>query len=232
MDVNPLSPGDYLTQLAAELTVSVLQAVGRKIREKVEGTPSEQALIRCYHAGAVALLPPDTPGGEILRPLLRDYFTLPQVSVELAQLVRGNSPDPDRLIEAWEDETHGRDLPPFDFKTGLAACIETFLRAAEQESALQDTIQTAQARDAVAELRTISANTTAIAKLVEAALKSIGYHSGDITADGNMTAENIVTGTQININLPSKPEDPCVPLLTRYLTAAQTGHRITSGDNG
>ncbi len=189
---------NYITTVAAELTVGVLGALGKRLRDSIEGTPREQALRRCYQAATAALLPPEEAPSEVYRPLLQEFLAEPSVRVELAQLVRGNSPDQTRLVEAFADTVFGLDLPPFDFPARLAAAVEAFLQVAEQEPELAELIQTAQLRDATATLRQMATDLQAIRQAVEQA-RPAGH--GNIKANDITTYGDIVTGIQHIVNV-------------------------------
>ncbi len=175
---------EYLAGLAAELTLRVLDALGRRLRESIQGTPREQALVRCYQAGSAALLPEDDPDRENYLPILQDFFDQPAAQAELAKLVRGREPDQETLAEAFEEAIHGRDLPPFDFRARLAAFVEAFLQAVELEPELADTVQVAQLRDATRSLRNLVQDVNAIRRVVE---QTSGTY-----------AQDIVIGVQVN----------------------------------
>jgi formylglycine-generating enzyme required for sulfatase activity len=183
---------EYMAGLAAELTLRVLDALGRRLREAIQGTPREQALVRCYQAGSAALLPEDDPVRETYLPILRDFFDQPAVQAELARLVRGREPDQEILIEAFEDAGyHAEDLPLFDFPARLAAFVEAFLQAVELEPELADTVQVAQLRDATQSLRDLVIDVSAIRRALEQA------GSGSVPAR-DIQARDIVTGVQVN----------------------------------
>ena len=92
---------EYLASMAADLTLRVLNSVGRRLRETIKDTPRLQALVRCYQAGAAAMLPENDPVREIYHPILRDFFAQPAVDAELAKLIKGRQPDQETLAEAF-----------------------------------------------------------------------------------------------------------------------------------
>jgi formylglycine-generating enzyme required for sulfatase activity len=183
---------EYMAGLAAELTLRVLDALGRRLREAIQGTPREQALVRCYQAGSAALLPEGDPAREAYLPILKDFFNQPAVQAELAKLVRGREPDQEILTEAFQDAGYEfEDLPPFDFRARLAAFVEAFLQAVELEPELAGTVQVAQLRDATQSLRDLVTDVSAIRRALEHA------GSGSVTAR-DIQARDIVTGVQVN----------------------------------
>jgi formylglycine-generating enzyme required for sulfatase activity len=207
-------PSGYLAELAADLTMRVMEALGRRMRETLQGTPAEQALLRCYQAGSAALLPEDDPHRAAYLPVLREFFDQPAAQAELAKLVRGREPDQATLADAFAEVVEGRDLPPFDFRARLAAFVEAFLQAVELEPDLADTIQVAQLRDATQSLRAMVTDLGAIRQALE--------HAGSrsVSSQGNIhTGGDIVTGTQINIygQVPQPVSDPHADLEGKYL---------------
>lgn len=157
MKIDPSSfATEYTGGIAVELTVGVLRAVGQRLRDWIQGTPREQALIRCYQAASTALLPQGHPAQEAYLSVVREFLAQPAVEAEMAKLVKGRTPDVDTLADAFEEAQHvTEELPPFDFRARLAASVEAFLDAAESEPDLHDTIQTAQLRDAVTHLESL-----------------------------------------------------------------------------
>jgi formylglycine-generating enzyme required for sulfatase activity len=208
---------EYMAGLAAELTLRVLDSLGRRLGEAIRGTPRQQALARCYQAGAAALLPEDDPLRAASLPVLQAVFARSDAQAELAKLVKGREPDRETLAEAFDEASEGRSLPEFDFPARLAAFVEAFLQAAEQEPELASTIQTAQLRDATASLRALATDVGAIRRAVEQA----GSGRGDVVAKGDIHARDIVTGTQINVyGQPAvPPPDPCAEIERKYLRA-------------
>jgi formylglycine-generating enzyme required for sulfatase activity len=213
---------EYMAGLAAELTLRVLDALGRRLRGAIQGTPRERALVRCYQAGSAALLPEDDPAREAYLPILKDFFNQPAVQAELAKLVRGREPDQETLAEAFEDTVYDRqDLPPFDFPARLAAFVEAFLQAVELEPELADTVQVAQLRDATQNLRDLVTDVSAIRRALEQAGSRVA--SGDVSATGDIQARDIITGKQINIYAvpATSPPDPYADLERKYLRSLQ-----------
>ncbi len=187
------SPAGYLAGLATRVTPSVLDTLGGRLRQAIEGTPRQQALERCYQAALAALLPAHDPHRESYQPLLEAFVRSEAVIAELAKLVRGRAPDQETLMESLAELTEGHDLPLFDVSARLAASVEAFLQVVEQEPALAETIQTAHLRDATQSLRTMATDVSAIRQAVAVARPG----TGDVTTGRDMAAGNIVTGTQI-----------------------------------
>jgi energy-coupling factor transporter ATP-binding protein EcfA2 len=219
---------EYMAGLAAELTLRVLDALGRRLREAIQGTPRERALVRCYQAGSAALLPEDDPAREAYLPILKDFFNQPAVQAELAKLVRGREPDQEILIEAFEDAGyHAEDLPPFDFPARLAAFVEAFLQAVELEPELADTVQVAQLRDATQSLRDLVTDVSAIRRALEQAGSRVA--SGDVSATGDIQARDIITGIQQNFTLifqiPFTPPPDLEALRSDYLAYLRNSYQ-------
>ena len=95
---------EYLANLTADLTVRVLDATRRGIREALSGTEGERALRRCIQAGLVALLAKaavDAPDDAVLlRDIFSDFFEDRLVALEISKLLRGRSLDRDELADA------------------------------------------------------------------------------------------------------------------------------------
>lgn len=218
---DPITAG-FAANVASALTMATLGLTRKSLRQAILGTPKEEALRRCYQAAAEALLPQSDPLRPVYAAPLRDFLNEQLSSAEFAKLIRGQEPDLDTLVEAFEDEMAGQELPPFDFQTRIAEFVQTFLLAAEQETALAETIRTAQLREATRSLRDLAGNVEAILQ----ALQTTGY--GNVTAQGDVRVEqDLVTGIKIgalNIHLrdESAPADPCADLGPKYLRALRT----------
>jgi NACHT N-terminal Helical domain 2 len=171
--LDPIITG-YLSDLAANVTASILGVLGSRLRQAIEATPHQKALAHCYQAALAAWFPPDDPLSKTYLPLLKAFLDEPAVTAEFAKLVRGHAPDQQILVENFADITEGRGLPPFDFPARLGAGIEAFLQVAEQEPELAETIQTAQLRDATQALRAVATDISAIRQAVEVARASRG----------------------------------------------------------
>jgi formylglycine-generating enzyme required for sulfatase activity len=190
---DPILTG-YLAEVAADLTVKILGAVGKSLRQSIALTPRQQALARCYQAALAAWLPADDPLSKTYQPYLQEFLDEQAVTAEFAKLVRGRAPDQQALADSFTDFTQEHNLPPFDFSARLGAGIEAFLQAAEREPELAETIQTAQLRDATQILRAMATDVNAIRQAVEA----VRPGTGDVTASRDIRATNLVTGTQVN----------------------------------
>ena len=190
---DPIITG-YLAEVAADLTVKILGAVGNRLRQSLALTPRQQALARCYQAALGAWLPADDPLSKTYQPYLQAFLDEQAVTTEFAKLVRGRAPDQQALADSFADFTQEHNLPPFDFSARLGAGIEAFLQAAEREPELAETIQTAQLRDATQLLRAMATDVNAIRQAVEA----VRPGTGDVTASGDIHATNLVTGAQVN----------------------------------
>ncbi len=158
---------EYLANVAADLTMRVLGCLGRRTRDKILGTPREQALRRCFHAATIAMLPPDDPARPQYEKLLCEFFASPVAARQLANLVRGRRPNQRALRIAFGELVRGRDLPPYDFATRLSQGVEAFLQAADLEPDLKDTIQTTLMRDQLASQHTMALDLHAIREALE-----------------------------------------------------------------
>ncbi len=117
---------DFLANLTADLSVKVLEAAGRRLRETLGGTEEQQALRRCVEAGIVTLIAEATASEPeqitLLRDIFGDFFDEPLVASELSKLLRGRSPDRDDLADLFEQAGYDADtLPGLDFAAGIAA---------------------------------------------------------------------------------------------------------------
>ncbi len=190
--LDPITTG-YLADVAANVTASLLDFLGGRLRQSIEATPRQKALERCYQAALAAWLPADDPLSKPYQPVLKAFVDERAVIAEFAKLVRGRAPDQETLVESFADVTEGRGLPPFDFSARLGAGVEAFLQVAEQEPELAETIQTAQLRDTTQVLRSVATDVNAIRQAMEVARPS----TGDVTAR-DIHTRNLITGTQIN----------------------------------
>jgi formylglycine-generating enzyme required for sulfatase activity len=190
---DPILTG-YLAEVAADLTVKILGAVGNRLRQSFALTSRQQALARCYQAALSAWLPADEPLSKTYQPYLPAFLDEQAVTTEFAKLVRGRAPDQQALSDSFADFTQEHNLPPFDFLARLGVGVEAFLQVAEREPELAETIQTAQLRDATQILRAMATDVNAICQAVEA----VRPGSGDVAASRDIHATNLVTGTQVN----------------------------------
>ncbi len=182
----------YLANLANELTMGVIKALTRKAKQQFESPPHRQALVRCYQAGSVALLPPDDPTRETMQPILQRFFAQAGVQKELSVLARGRGLDQEVLVDLFEAFTEGTPRPDFDFEARLADFTEAFLQAAAREEALVEVIKIDQLRRANASLLAMVGDLAAIRRAVE----RVSPSSGSVSAARDITATNIVTGVQ------------------------------------
>jgi hypothetical protein len=196
--------GDFLANLAAELSALVVEAWARRIGEQIHGTPREQALRRCLDAGLVAFLrraQTDAPAYVELLQTTDTFFQRADVVKELSRLLRGQRLDVDELHFLFTRAGYpGTDL--FDFSAAMTDFETIFLLQATEEETLRETIQAAQLlqqtrllADQVGLLREI------LAVLHQIALRDIA----GIAAD-TITATNVVSGVQNVYQL--KPEKP------------------------
>ena len=199
-----LDPTSYFANLGSDLTLTILERLGRKASQFAHGTPQYQALKRCYAAAEAALLPPDDSLFDTFQPILQTVLADPIVAAELSKLAKGRQPDRLTIIEQFEEAIYDRDLPDFDFSSRINAAIAAFLAVAEQEADLQGTIQTAAQRDLAAAMERLPAELeTMIRRLVQEIRQDSG---GDL-----------VTGRKGN----GPPLDPCPELQAKYLAALQ-----------
>jgi hypothetical protein len=124
--------------------------------------------------------------------LLEAFISEPAVIAELAKLVRGRTPDLDTLVESFAEVTAGHTLPPMDVTARLAASVEAFVQVAEQEAELATIMQTAHLREATQSLRDLACDVQAIRQ----AVALVTSRTGDVTATRDITAHNLVTGSQ------------------------------------
>ena len=142
--------------------------------------------------GVGRLAPVAEPLRQSCWPVLETFVGEQAVIAELARLVRGRAPDLEMLDDSFAECTAGYGLPPFPIP--WAAGIEAFLHAADQEPALAACIPMAQLRDAAQRLRAGGTNDEGSDQTAALARAS----TGEITANGDITADNLITGTQIN----------------------------------
>jgi formylglycine-generating enzyme required for sulfatase activity len=134
-----------LTSIATDLAKQVVNGLGRATRDRILGTPAEQALERCIETGVVALTTYSTGVAsnqeDELRVVLERFFHKPVVGEQIASLLRGRSLDRERLADLFaEADTAGR-FPGLRFDDALDAFAAGFLAAADGEKELQGIIQ-------------------------------------------------------------------------------------------
>ena len=98
----------------------MINALPRKAKDQFESPPYREALVRCYQAATIALLPADKTAAEALRPGLQTFFARADVQKELGALVRGRELDREQLAELFAESTATQPLPGFDFEAHLA----------------------------------------------------------------------------------------------------------------
>ena len=188
---------EYLANLTADLTVRVVEATHRRMREALSGTEGEQAMRRCIQAGLVALLAKATVDAPedamLLQDIFTDFFKDPLVALEISKLLRGRSLDREGLAELFEQAGYdARTLPGLEFGAGLAAFEAAFAEAAVAEPALRGLIQTDHLMEQTRLQGALLAEVRELVSLLrEARPGSVGVQAGQITA------ENVVSGMQI-----------------------------------
>ncbi len=223
---------DFLANLTADLSVKVLEAAGRRLRETLGGTEEQQALHRCVEAGIVTLIA-EAAASEpeqitLLRDIFGDFFAEPSVAYELSKLLRGRSPDRDDLADLFEQAGYDADtLPGLDFAAGIAAFETAFVQAAIAEPALRELVRTghlvAQTQVQGELLITVRELLAFLQQARVAQADSIGIRAGRISA------ENVVNGVQIvhQWGGGAGPRDPA-PLHEAYLSYLyQTAGRLS-----
>ncbi len=139
---------DYLANLTADLSVQVLNALGRRLRTALQGAEGEQALRRSVRAGLAAMLAlaSHVPAEEmdLLQDIFTQFFEEQEVAREIAGLLRGKPLDRYEMHYLFKEAGFDPEtLPGIDFDAGLDAFRGAFLLAATEDLALQNTLSTA-----------------------------------------------------------------------------------------
>lgn len=212
---------DYLANLAAGLTASMLESAGRRAREGLAGSEQEQALRRCVQLAITATLatastatPEET---DLLEDIWGTFFREPDVGRELAMILRGGTVDVDELAYLFAQCGYDAASLPGPGFTGSVQVFEpAFLAAAAEEPALQGIIQTNQLLEQTRLLREQLATIRELAAAMrDAQVGRVGIRAGQITAT------NVVNGTQVIYEwsgggLPL-PDEEVAPLRRAYL---------------
>ncbi len=145
----------FLSSLTAGLAQGVVSSLARATRQKIAGSPAQEALERSLHAGIVALAAQATtaqPGEEEdLAAIFEDFFHRPAVWVQVSGLLSARPLDRDPLREAFADAGYDEaTLPDLDFDAGLDAFTAAFQIVADGEKELQGIIQIGQLRQQAA----------------------------------------------------------------------------------
>ncbi|MCA9949835.1 MAG: hypothetical protein KDE48_09325, partial [Anaerolineales bacterium] len=116
----------YLTSLATTLSKSLLPALTSRMQKALRGTAQDQALARALAAGIIALLAvaSEAEPDEIdhLDGIFRRFFAEPDVTREIAQILRGHGLDMDEMRELFAEAGYDEEtLPKLDFETGMNA---------------------------------------------------------------------------------------------------------------
>jgi hypothetical protein len=192
-----------LAELTAGLTAEIIKSLGGKLREKISGTPKEQAIERCICIGLTALAataPADSKDErQHLETIFGRFFQDEKVGREIGVLLRGKPLRQKKLQTLFA--ASGRDaatLPGVNFDQAMAAFATAFQLAATDEPELQGTIKTNQAltqtglqREMLKTLRGL------VAFLQKARLNSVRIKNGEVSAQPQSGRKRIAYQTQL-----------------------------------
>ena len=190
--------GDYLSNLAAELSAHVLAAIPGWLQTAWRGDETDTAVRRCLDAGLAAFMrraKADAPAyAELWDVVFPHFFADEQVAGQVARLLEGQRLNGRALQFMAASAGYQADrFPALDFDAALQEFEGAFLTRATHETTLQGIIQAnqlLQQTQLLAETKAMLARTVDL--LEQIALKDIVGISAD-----TITATNVVSGTQI-----------------------------------
>jgi hypothetical protein len=151
---------NFLANVTATLTNQIIDYLQTRLPEKIKGAPKAQAIQRCVRDGITTILAQAATSVEMKTDLLTTIFTKffnqADTGREIAKLLRRGDWDLAELVDLFA--ASGYDpvtLPGLKIEAALEAFKNAFLDAASDESELQTTLQTGQARQQTAILHTI-----------------------------------------------------------------------------
>lgn len=200
--------GDYLTNLAAELSAHVLAAVPAWARAAWQGDETDHAVRRCLDAGIAAFVrraTADAPSYvELWDLIFPRFFHDEQVAGQVVRLLEGQRLNHRALqFMAANAGYQPERFPELDFDAAMREFEGAFLARAIYEPALQGTVQASQ----LLQQTELLTETLAMLKCIAILLQEVTLKDFvGITAD-TITATNVVSGTQIIYSLAPPPQD-------------------------
>ncbi|MBK8989793.1 MAG: SUMF1/EgtB/PvdO family nonheme iron enzyme [Chloroflexi bacterium] len=197
--MTPLTPllGDYLSNLAAELSAHVLAAIPAWLQTTWRGDETDTAVRRCLDAGIAAFMrraKADAPAyAELWDVVFPHFFADEQVAGQVVLLLDGRRLNGRALQFMAASAGYQPDrFPALDFDAALQEFEGAFLTRATHETALQGIIQ---ANQLLQQTQLLAETKAMLARMVELleqiALKDIVGISAD-----TITATNVVSGVQ------------------------------------
>ncbi|MCA9873664.1 MAG: SUMF1/EgtB/PvdO family nonheme iron enzyme [Anaerolineales bacterium] len=209
--MTPLTPllGDYLSNLAAELSAHVLAAIPAWLQTAWRGDETDTAVRRCLDAGIAAFIrraKADAPVyAELWDIVFPHFFADEQVAGQVVLLLDGRRLNGRALqFMAANAGYQPERFPALDFEAALQEFEGAFLTRATHETALQGIIQ---ANQLLQQTQLLAETKDMLARMVDLlaqiALKDIVGISAD-----TITATNVVSGTQIIYQLAPPKSTP------------------------
>ena len=190
--------GDYLVNLAAELSAHVLAAVPGWVQPAWAGEETDTAVRRCLDAGIAAFVRRANADAsaytELWDLIFPRFFHDEAVAAQVARLLEGQNLNHRALqFMAAQAGYQPERFPALDFGAAMQEFEGAFLTQATHEPALQGLIQASQ----LLQQTQLLADTQAILEQIVALLQEVALQDiTGITAD-SITATNVVSGTQI-----------------------------------
>ena len=136
---------DFLLNLAAGLTRTLLEAGARRLKQAALGTDEERALEQALQegfAGLLAAVDAQLPAGDLreeqaalVHEIFRTFLRQDDVADKLLDLaLAGTSPDLEVLAQAFDTLDFDRDTLPVDFKEALTAFHRALTAALVEEA--------------------------------------------------------------------------------------------------
>ncbi|MCP4426005.1 MAG: SUMF1/EgtB/PvdO family nonheme iron enzyme [Chloroflexi bacterium] len=189
--------GDYLVNLAAELSAHVLAAIPGWVKSSWQGDETDTAVRRCLDAGIAAFIrraQANAPAYEELwRLIFPRFFHDADVAAQVARLLEGQNLNRRALQFMAGDAGYQPDrFPDLDFDAALQEFEGAFLIQAVKEPTLQGIIEAAQ----LLEQTKLLAGTQALLAEIVALLDTIKLKQIAAISADSITATNVVGGDQ------------------------------------
>ncbi len=144
--MDPITIG-YISGVATNLTQHIFKGALKKIRNKIYGPESQQALSRCVKLAVIGTLTginKDLSDKEIkhLKDVFKSFSENPDVGKELAGILGGKQPDMEEMDLLFKDAGYDSNiLPELPFEQAILTFESVFIAAIEEDSILQPIIQ-------------------------------------------------------------------------------------------
>lgn len=148
--MDPLTLGitsSYLSSVAATLTQHIFAGALKKLRNRLYGTESQQALKQCVRLGVIGTLTrisKELSGEEVQRvkEIFKTFFDNPDVGRELAGILGGKKLDMEEMNGLFHEAGYDPStLPGLPFEQAILTFEAVFIEAMDEEPVLQPIIQ-------------------------------------------------------------------------------------------